>query len=160
MSPLITILIALALAVSACAVLPRRRGAFANSVGTHAGHITRNADVVIGRRHLLLAVGSDAAHVTLCGSGGKALGVAMDEAAAVDDPVDMALLGCASSTLLMVASEAINAGELIFPASDGKVQNAPMGGVHYCVGIALSSAAQDGLVEVDPCVANLVNLSE
>ena len=45
----------------------------------------------------------------------------------------------------MVASEIIAAGEEVFAAANGKVQNRPSGaGTYYFIGIALSTSVGDG----------------
>ena len=159
MTQLIPLLIVALLAGCACALLPPRRGAFANSVGTHAGHITRATDVALATRHLLVRPGSDASHVTLGNASSRPIGVATDEASAAEAEVNVALLGSANTTLRMVASETIAAGVPVFAAADGKVQDAPAApGLYYMVGMSLTAATANTLIEVDPCVSQLLTV--
>ena len=120
--------------------------------GTHEGNITREADAAITERHLLGKIGSASDRVALCGASDIPIGVITDEAEDTGDLVNVALLGSARSTLLMVASAAITQGALLEPAASGRVQTLGGGaGTHHVVGRALNAAAAAGdLVEVDP----------
>ncbi len=122
--------------------------------GTHTGHLTKLADAPVSARHLLAKRGSDNAHVALSGANDLPLGVLIDEASAAEDLVDVALLGSASCSVRMTASEAISQGELVYTAAAGKVQDLPAtAGTYYCVGLALTATTNDGdLLEVDPTV--------
>lgn len=128
---------------------------FANiAEGRHLdGRITKLADAAIASRWLLVKFGTDADHVDLCGATDVPIGVCTDEPEAAEDATAVDLLGAAPGTTLMVASEAITAGELVFTAASGKVQDLPAGaGTYYQVGRALNAAGADGdLVEVAPC---------
>jgi hypothetical protein len=135
-----------------------RRGGrvFANSVpATHFGSVTRLTDVAVGTRFLLGKVGSDAAHVALCGATDVPLGVIDDTASDAGEDVSVQLLGCADSTLRMVASAAVSAGSPVYAAASGKVRVLPSSaGTYYLVGIALTAATADGqVIEVDPVAA-------
>jgi len=157
--PAILILAALttALAVAAYGAIRNRGRLSACNVGegTHAGGVTRKTDAAIATRHLLVKVGSDASHVAACGASEVPIGTVPDEASAAEENVEVALLGCAPSTRKMVASEAIDAGEKVYTAASGKVQDLPAGaGTYYCVGTALTPASADGdVIEVDPAPA-------
>lgn len=112
--------------------------------GTHDGSVTRKTDAAITTRHLLFAVGSDGAHIAACGASGIPVGTVDDEAAAAEENVAVLILG-KGPTKLMVASEAITAGEAVFTAASGKVQDLPAGaGTYYQVGYALTAAGADG----------------
>lgn len=113
--------------------------------GTHAGSITKLADAAITTRHLLVKIGSDAGHVALAGVSDIPLGVATDESAAAEDPVNVALLGVTESTLLGVASAAITAGDLLVPAANGKLRTLPgTTGTYNIIGRAITAAGADG----------------
>lgn len=121
------------------------RPVFANvATGTHAGGITKNLEQAASTRYLLGKPGSSVAEVNLCGAADQPLGVITDEGEA-GDPVNVALLIAASTTLLMIASEPIAAGSRIYTDANGKVQNEPAApGDYYEVGIALTAASANG----------------
>lgn len=123
--------------------------------GTHEDALTRLTDAAITTRHLLYKVGSDANHIAVCGAANIPMGTVPDEASAAEENVALLLLGGAKGSRLMVASEAITAGEQVYTAANGKVQDLPGStATVYLVGTALTSADADGdLIEVDPCVA-------
>lgn len=126
--------------------------------GTHAGSITKKTDGAITTRYLLGKFGSDAAHVVACGVAEIPIGVITDEAAAAEDLVNVNLLGVHGSTQLMVASEIITAGEKVYTAANGKVQDIPTTttAALYEVGLALTASGADGdLIEVATCVPRL-----
>lgn len=155
-------LVALLATVLACAWLSYRKrtlgrgcASFANvAEGTHEGSITRKVDAAIATRYLLAKEGTDDDHVDKCGVADIPIGVMTDEAKAAEDNIAIELLGGSKRTLLMVASEAIDAGEYVYTAALGKIQNEPaVAGTYYLVGKALSDAAADGdLVEVQHCL--------
>jgi len=120
--------------------------------GTHDGNITKAVDAAITERFLLAKIGSAADRVAVAGAGDTPIGVITDEASAVGDLVNVALLGARSSTLRMVASAAIAQGALVEPAASGRVQILGGGiGSHHIVGRTLDAAAVAGdVIEVDP----------
>lgn len=121
--------------------------------GTHTDSVTRKTDAAIATRNLLFAVGSDGAHIAACGVAGIPVGTVDDEAAAAEENVAVLLLG-KGSTKLMVASEAITAGEAVYTAANGKIQDLPTTTTAACyhVGYALTAAAADGdIIEVQDC---------
>jgi len=121
--------------------------------GTHCGSISKKADAAIATRNLLVKFGSDGDHVAACGANDIPLGPVDDEAEAAEDFINVRLLGVDGMTQLMVASEAITAGEAVFTAANGKVQDLPGGaGTYYQVGYALTAAGADGdVIEVQHC---------
>lgn len=121
--------------------------------GTHDGNITKAVDAAITERFLLGKIGSAADRVAVAGAADTPIGVITDEAAAVGDLVNVALLGARPSTVRMVASGAIAQGALVEPAANGRVQTLGGGaGTHHVVGRALDAAANAGdVIEVDPC---------
>jgi hypothetical protein len=167
MHSLIPFLIVALLLVAICVVplkgwasgfLPQNRAPltayFANiAEGTHMGSLSKKADATNATRHLLTKFGSDADHYALCGASDIPLGPTPDEADAIDDLNEIRLLGIHKETLLMIASEAITAGEAVYTAAGGKVQDLPAGaGTYYKVGYALTAAAADGdKIEVQHC---------
>ena len=118
--------------------------------GTHEDGITRLTDAAITTRHLLYKLGSDANHIAVCGASNVPLGTVADEAAAAEEYIAVSLLGATSKTRLMVASEALTVGELVFTAASGKISNlSASAGTYYQVGVTVTAAAADGdLVEV------------
>jgi len=146
--------------VLACAWLSwkRARGkgmAMANiAEGTHEGSISKKADAVVTTRYLLGKEGTDDDHVAVCGVADEPKGVLTDEVKAAEDHVAVELLGISKRTLLMVASEALDAGERLYTAAGGKVQNEPgVAGTYWMVGIALTDAGADSdTVEVQHCI--------
>lgn len=122
--------------------------------GTHAGSISKKADAAADE-FTLVKIGSDADHVAAAGAADIPIGVLRSVPTAAEDEVTVDLLGAAPSTVKMIASEAISAGERVFAAASGKIQDLPAGaGTYYQVGVALTAADADGdIIEVDPCVA-------
>lgn len=121
--------------------------------GTHEGSITRKTDAAVSTRYLLAKQGTDADHVAACGAAEVPLGVFTDEASAAEEYTAVELIGVTKRTVLMVASEAIDAGEQVFTAASGKVQDTTVGAnTTYLVGTALTAATADGdLIEVASC---------
>jgi hypothetical protein len=122
--------------------------------GVHgSGNITKGVDAPITERYLLGKIGSATDRVAVCGATDSPIGVITDEAAAVGDPVNVALLGSVTGTVRMVASAAISQGALVEPAASGRVQTLGAGaGTHHVVGRALDVATAAGdVIEVDPC---------
>lgn len=116
--------------------------------------VTRIADAAILLVGLLLTAGAAAGRVALCGASDIPLGVAEDTPDA-DGEFTVSLLGAATESKPMIASEAIAEGDQVYTAADGKVQGKPVvAGTYYMVGTALTAAAADGdEISVDPCVA-------
>lgn len=128
----------------ACAFKNR---AFCNiAEGTHAGRITRAAKAEIPTSNLLV----------------KASGGGIEVASAIDRPIgvcadcgeegdilDVALPGCAESSIICVANGAVSEGDFLYSADGGKVSASISPNCHK-VGIALSSTSTGGIVEVDP----------
>lgn len=131
------------------------------ALGTHAGNLTRRAEVAIDARHLLLAPGTNpATQVTLAAADSIPLGVSTD-VAAQGDPTNVALLGAASSTLIMTAAGSITAGTLVYAAADGQVQALPVApGTYHQVGLALQTTTTQGqLIEVVPAPPTPITVS-
>lgn len=117
--------------------------------GNDSGNKTYLADAALTTRYLIGKIGSDANHVAACGASDIPIGVIEDEPAAAEDAVNLRLLSHPGSSL-MVASEAITAGEEVFTAASGKIQDLPAGaGTYYSIGFALTAASADGdVIEV------------
>jgi hypothetical protein len=117
------------------------------ATGTHEDCITKCAKTAIGRNRLVVLDTADPESVNLSGADSVPFGVTTDEAAA-GEIVNIDLLGC-SNTIHITTGAAVEAGELLIVGADGKVLPLPTGeGVYTCVGIALSTAAGGGVVEV------------
>jgi len=118
--------------------------------GTHAGSISRKADAAASE-YLLVKKGSDADHVAVCGVADVPIGVLASVPTAAEDDVTVNLLGCAPSTRIMIASEAIAAGVEVYTAAAGKIQDATTSVTYYKVGVSLTAAGANEEIEVDPC---------
>lgn len=152
----LALLLTVALLPAICQAGKSAGTVFANiAEGTHANSLTKKADAAITTRYLLGKIGSDVNHVAACGASDIPIGVITDEAAAAEDLVAVEMLGVSKRSILMVASEAISAGEHVYTAASGKVQDLPAGaGTYYEVGLALTAASADGdIIEVAHCVA-------
>jgi hypothetical protein len=143
-----------------CALAPSHRRLMIlsnNAEGVHGdGCVTKQADAVQALRHVLVNIGSDNDHVAVTTAETEIpLGVCDDEAAAIDDYVNVQLLGQKQGTILMRAHAAIDAGDFLVAAAAGRVQT--IDGLSsttvYIVGRALNAAtAQDDDVEVAHCL--------
>lgn len=140
---------------------PRPRLLYLSNVaeGIHGdGNISKKADAVQALRHALVKIGSDIDHVAVTTANTEIpLGVCNDEAAAIDDAINVQILGATKGTILVRAHAAIDAGDLLVPAAAGRVQT--IDGLTtvttYIVGRALNAATtQDDLVEMAPCLPN------
>lgn len=115
-----------------------------NSAGTHETAVSRIAEGAIASPYLLVKAGTNPfTQVITCGAAEEPVGVAQDDA------TDTQRLGVdllnGGRTLLMVASEAITAGDDIYTAASGKVQDEPgSAGTYWKVGKAVAAAAADG----------------
>lgn len=156
MSHILKFLALLALTIMARVQQMRGCIALANTydaaVETHEGSVRRTNDAAITARHLLWKQGSGDNTVALCGATDLALGTIDNVEASTGLGQTVYLLG-KGCTKKMVASEAIDAGERVFQAASGKVQDLPVGaGTYKCVGTALTKATADGhIIEVADC---------
>ena len=122
------------------------------AVETHDCTVARTNDVAITTRHLLWKKGAGDGTVALNGVADCPLGPIDNTETATGERQTVALLG-KGPTKKMVASEAITAGEQVFTAASGKVQDTPTGATVYLVGTALTAAGADGdIIEVQDCV--------
>jgi hypothetical protein len=128
--------------------------------GTHGdGNITKKADAVQALRHVLVKIGSDIDHVAVTTANTEnPIGVCDDEAAAIEDNVNVQILGAKPGTILVRAHAAVTAGALLVPAAAGRAQT--ITGLTtvsvYIVGRALNAATtQDDLIEMAPCLPEL-----
>jgi hypothetical protein len=121
-------------------------------MGTHINTLTKKADAALTDEHLLVTFGSDADHIAINAADDMPLGTVPDTPSEAEDIVAVNLLGSRNETVTMVASEAIDAGEIVYTAANGKVQDEPASGTVYKVGRALQAATADGdEIEVEPC---------
>jgi len=128
--------------------------------GVHGdGCITKKSDAIQALRHVLVKIGSDIDHVAVTTANTEnPLGVCNDEAAAIEDNVNVQVLGAKSGTILVRAHAALDAGDLLVPAAAGRAQTIDgLSSVSvYIVGRALNAATdQDDLVEMAPCLPEL-----
>lgn len=114
--------------------------------GTHAGHITLVAKSDIAQANLLVKLVNGQAEIAQAND--IPVGVCTDCADA-GDVLDVALAGCAESTLMCVASTSIEAGDVVYSQNYGKVGTSSQGGA-FKVGVALTSATSGSVVEIDP----------
>jgi hypothetical protein len=123
------------------------------AVETHDSSVTRTNDAAISARHLLWKKGAGDTTVAVNTAADIPLGTIDNIETGTGLRQSVLLLG-KGSTKKMVASEAITAGEQVFGAAAGKVQDLPTAaGTYYCVGTALTAAGADGdVLEVQDCV--------
>ena len=126
---------------------------------TPKGRATRLGDVQFTQRYLLGKAGSDASHIALAGAADIPLGVVTDQTPASDAsgdlsyPLPINFFGLNEDTERVIANAAINVGDLIVPAANGRVQTLPIHGNYtaYVIGKALTAAsAQDDQIEIIP----------
>jgi len=122
--------------------------------GTHEdGLITRTLDSAITTKHLLGKRGDSAGDIDICGASEMPIGIITDEGDAGDNTA-VQLLGCAGGTVKMVASGTIVAGEVVYTAAAGKVQDLPTdAGTYYHVGVAVTAASDGEEFEAVPIQA-------
>lgn len=121
------------------------------AVETHECAVNRTNDAAIAARHLLYKQGAADTSVAACGAAEIPLGTIDNIETGTGANQSVLLLG-KGGTKKMVASEAITAGEQVFTAASGKVQDTPTGATVYLVGTALTPAGADGdIIEVLDC---------
>lgn len=115
--------------------------------GTHKYGITKLTDAAFNNRFLLGKVGSDAAHVNVCGANDLPMYIVTDECTAAEEPLNCQLLGAIEGSCRMVASGTPAVGAELFTAALGKVSAVPtVPGTYYRVGRVLTAPAADGEV--------------
>jgi hypothetical protein len=146
------IIIAVAALVSAFRGLRLAANTYDAAVETHESAITRTNDAAVTARHLLWKKGAADGTVALNTDGDLPLGTIDNTETGTGVRQSVLLLG-KGSTKKMVISEAIVAGESVYTADGGKVQDAPASGTVYLVGTALTAGTTDGdIIEVADCV--------
>lgn len=144
--------------LSLCSILgfPARREECVNEASTAATHangiIPLVAEVVVTSRYLLVAKGAAANGIILAQAGTRPLGVCLDEPALASKAA-VALLGCTPGTLKVRCSAAINLGDMIYTAANGRVTNV-YATTAFLLGRAVSAAAGtagDDTVEIAHC---------
>jgi hypothetical protein len=122
------------------------------AVEVHDATVRRTNDAAVTARHLLWKKGAADGTVALNTDGDCPLGTIDNTETGTGEGQTVLLLG-RGPTKKMVANEAITAGEQVFTADDGKVQDTPTGATVYLVGTALTAAGADGdIIEVQDCV--------
>lgn len=123
---------------------------------THECSVRRTNDAAVTARHLLWKKGAGDLTIALNGAADLPLGTVDNTETGTGSGQTVLLLG-KGRTKLMVASEAITAGEDIYTAANGKVQDRPAGaGTYWRVGTALTPAGADGdVIEVQDCVPQI-----
>lgn len=146
------IILAVAAMVNAFRGLGLAANTYDAAVETHESTVRRTNDAAVSARHLLWKKGSADTGVALNGAADCPLGTIDNTETGTGEGQTVLLLG-KGSTKKMVASEAITAGEQVFTAANGKVQDTPTGATVYLVGTALTAADADGdIIEVADCV--------
>ena len=121
------------------------------AIETHDATVRRTNDAAVTARHLLWQQGSTDNGVAVNIATTCPLGTIDNEETGTGKGQTINLLG-KGPTKKMVANEAITAGEQVFTAAAGKVQDTPTGATVYLVGTALTAAAADGdIIEVQDC---------
>ncbi|MBO6102206.1 MAG: DUF2190 family protein [Opitutales bacterium] len=114
--------------------------------GTHSGHITLAAKSDIESSNLLVKLSGG--EIETAGETDAILGVCTD-CGETGDFLDVALAGCAESTMMCVAASQISAGDVVYSKSGGKVGAGKTPGSTR-IGVALNAAPANTVVEVDP----------
>jgi len=120
----------------------------------YKGSMTKIADAAQSIKHLLVKLGTSAAHIAINGVADDPIGVCPDTPA-LGDSAPVLLLGCAKETVTMVANGVIAAGARVFAAANGKVSAlaSTTNGTYFCVGKAVTAAGADlDEIQVDPCI--------
>lgn len=153
MKPLFhNIILAVAAMVSACRGLRLAANTYDAAVETNICSVRRTNDAAVTARHLLWQKGATDGGVAVNIATTCPLGTIDNEETGTGEGQTVLLLG-KGATKKMVANEAITAGEQVFTAAAGKVQDTPAGATVYLVGTALTAAAADGdIIEVQDCV--------
>lgn len=121
---------------------------FANiAEGTHSGYITMTAAANIAKSNLLLRQNSQGT-VKVAMKGEMPIGTSCD-CAEQGESLGVILAGVAEQTVLCVAASAVEAGDTLYGADNGKV-SASAAANAYKIGVALNAAPIDGIVEVLP----------
>jgi hypothetical protein len=145
-------ILAVAAMVSAFRGLRLAANTYDAAVETHESSVTRTNDAAIATRHLLWKKGAADGTVALNGAADIPLGTIDNIESGTGERQSVLLLG-KGATKKMIASEAITAGEQVFAAASGKVQDLPTSaGTYYCVGTALTAGSTDEVIEVADCV--------
>lgn len=145
------IIIAVAALVSAIRGLRLAANTYDAAIETHGESVRRTNDAAVTARHLLWQQGSTDNGIAVNIATTCPLGTVDNTETATGQGQTVLLLG-KGNTKKMVASEAITAGEQVFTAAAGKVQDTPTGATVYLVGTALTAAAADGdIIEVQDC---------
>ena len=144
------IIIAVAALVSAFRGLRLAANTYDAAVETHESSVTRTNDAAIATRHLLWKKGAGDNTVDICGASEVPLGTIDNIETSTGLRQSVLLLG-KGSTKKMIASEAITAGEQVYTAANGKVQDQPTGATVYLVGTALTAGSADEVIEVACC---------
>ncbi len=130
------------------AIWQKCRLAFSNiAEGTHSGSITLKAAEDINDAHLLVSLDDSGEAVNICSASTMPIGVAVDECD-INDNVAVVLAGSAKSSFLCKCNTNVNAGDVLYTSSGGKVSNQRQSG-SYKVGVALTNASMGCIVEVD-----------
>lgn len=147
----LNMILAVAAMVSAIRGLRLAANTYDAAVETHEASIRRTNDAAVTARHLLWQQGSSDGGAAVCIATTCPLGTIDNTETATGVGMTVLLLG-KGSTKKMVANEAITAGEQVFTAAAGKVQDTPTGATVYLVGTALTAAGADGdIIEVQDC---------
>ncbi len=98
-------------------------------------------------------MGSDEEHVAVTDAlSDIPLGICTDEATGAEEEINIAILGLQTSSQLLVAGEAIGAGDMLITGTDGKARILPTSaGTYYIIGRALETAATDEQFEAATC---------
>lgn len=126
----------------------KKFAAFSNiAEGTHAGCVSLKAAEDINNPYLLVKLDDSGEAVVVCAADELPIGVCADECD-INENVAVMLAGSAESSFLCKCATDVDAGDTLYSYDGGKVSNVSTSGC-YKIGVALTSAQTDALVEVD-----------
>ena len=122
-----------------------------NAGRNSCGVKTMKADAAI-TRGWVVKFGTDEDHVVATSAATSiGIGVALDDADAAEDPIEVAILGAYVGTLRVVAGAAISIDAAVQGTTAGKAITWAQNG--YCIGVALQAAQAAGdIIEIAPVI--------
>ena len=111
------------------------------------------ADVVVAGRYRIGKIGSSAANITLIAAvTDKPLAIMQDEAAAIGDYMNCAVLGATVGTLKVALNSTVALGDTLTVDATGYARTLPTAdGTYWIFGAALQAGVAGDIIEFAPC---------